>query len=206
MKISIFFDFWKPFEHSTFHRTLGKKSFTKKVPQNMFKTFLDSLGTILYVFGILNFLNFFENISKTRPSMEHWVKKFFQKNNPKTCSKDVWTFLGTVLGIFGIFKIFWFFENVSKTRPSMEHWAKKIFLISYPKTCSKHVCALLVNIFGHFRNFETFSIFWKHFEDSTLHGTLGKIIFSKKLPQNMFKTRLDILGRILVTFGILKIL
>ncbi len=36
------------------------------------------------------------------------------------------------------------------------------------------------NDFGHFWNFEIFLIFLKIFEDSTLHGTLGKIFFSKK--------------------------
>ncbi len=50
------------------------------------------------------------------------------------------------------------------------------------------------NDFGHFWIFEIFLIFLKIFEDSTVHGTLGKIFFSKKLPQNMFKTRLDTFG------------
>ena len=50
------------------------------------------------------------------------------------------------------------------------------------------------NDFGHFWTFEIFSIFWKHFEDSTLHGTLGKKKFTKKLPKNMFRTRLDTFG------------
>ncbi len=48
------------------------------------------------------------------------------------------------------------------------------------------------NDFGHFWIFENFLIFLKVFEDSTVHGTLGKkFFFSKKSPQNMFKTRLD---------------
>ncbi len=50
------------------------------------------------------------------------------------------------------------------------------------------------NDFGLFFNFEKFFIFLKIFEDSTLHGTLGKKKFSKKLTQNMFKTRLDTFG------------
>ena len=50
------------------------------------------------------------------------------------------------------------------------------------------------NDFGLFWNFEEFLIFLKIFEDSTLHGTLGKKKFSKKLTQNMFKTRLDTFG------------
>ncbi len=52
------------------------------------------------------------------------------------------------------------------------------------------------NDFGHFSIFENFLIFLKFFEDSTLHGPLGKKIFrkKKKLTQNMFKTRLDTFG------------
>ena len=50
------------------------------------------------------------------------------------------------------------------------------------------------NDFGHFCNFEKFLIFLKISEDSTLHGTLSKKKFRKKLTQNMFKTRLDTFG------------
>ncbi len=39
------------------------------------------------------------------------------------------------------------------------------------------------NDFGHFAIFEIFLIFLKIFEDSTLHGTLGKKFFRKKLPE-----------------------
>ena len=48
------------------------------------------------------------------------------------------------------------------------------------------------NQFGHFWNFESFLIFSKIFDNSNLQGTLGKKkTFSKKSPQNIFKTRLD---------------
>ncbi len=39
------------------------------------------------------------------------------------------------------------------------------------------------NDFGHFWNFENFLIFLKIFEDSTLHGTLGKNFFEKITPK-----------------------
>ena len=45
------------------------------------------------------------------------------------------------------------------------------------------------NDFGHFWNFENFLIFKKIFEDSNLHGTLGKKIpeiFDTKQVQNTF--------------------
>ncbi len=62
------------------------------------------------------------------------------------------------------------------------------------------------NDFEQFSNFENFLIILKIFEDSTLHEWhTGQNFFSKKLPQNMFKTRLDILGTILGIFGNLKI-
>ena len=46
------------------------------------------------------------------------------------------------------------------------------------------------NDFGNFWNFSIFLIFWNHFKDSTLHGTLGKKIFEKFTPkhvQNVFR-------------------
>ncbi len=50
------------------------------------------------------------------------------------------------------------------------------------------------NDFGHFWNFENFLIFLKIFEDSTVHGTLGKSFVFEKTPENMLKTRLDFFG------------
>ena len=96
------------------------------------------------------------------------AKLFFRKNQLKTCSKLVWTLLRTILGFFGILKFFFDFE--------------KFRLDTFG------------NDFGHYWIFEKFLIFWNIFDDSTLHGTLGKNFFSKISPQNMFKTRLDTFG------------
>ena len=57
----------------------------------------------------------------------------------------------------------------------------------------------ILGVFWILKNFK------KHFEDSTLHGTLGKKKFPKKVPQNMFKTLLDNLGTFLGVFGVLKL-
>ena len=78
------------------------------------------------------------------------------------------------------------------TRHSMEHW-HKIFQKNFTKTCSKHVWILLRTILGIFRILQFFLIFLKIFEDSNFHGKLGKS-FSKKLPQNTFRTPLDTFG------------
>ena len=81
------------------------------------------LGTILGIFELWNFFDFFENFRRLDPPW-NTGQKIFRKNYPKTSSKHVWTLLGTILGIFGILKIFGFFWKFSKNRPSMEHWAK----------------------------------------------------------------------------------
>ena len=76
----------------------------KKIPQNMFKTRFDNLGSILGIFGIMKIFRFFEIISKTRPSMEHWAKFFFEKY-PQNMFK-------TQLDTFGNdFTHFWNFEK-----------------------------------------------------------------------------------------------
>ena len=74
----------------------------------------------------------------------------------------------------------------------MENWAK-IFQKIFPKTCSKHVWILLGTIVGIFGILKIFRFFLKIFENSTFHGKVGKK-FSKSLPQNLFKTRLDTFG------------
>ena len=122
----IFLIFWRFFEDSTLHGTLGKKIVQKNYPKTCSKHVWTLLRTILGIFGIFKNFWFFEKFSKTRPSMEQWAKTFFRKNYPKTCSKQVWTLLGTILGIFGIFKFFWFFlKFFSKSLPhvlSPENW------------------------------------------------------------------------------------
>ncbi len=52
------------------------------------------------------------------------------------------------------------------------------------------------NDFEHFWKIENFLIFLKFFEDSTLHGTLGKKIFWKNYPKTCSKHVWTILGTI----------
>ena len=83
------------------------------------------------------------------------------------------------------------FKSRKSEKPCMEHLAKKL-----GKIASKHV----QNTFGHFWrrlwsiwNFENLLIFFEIFQNPTLHGTRGNF-FSKKMPQNMFKSSLDTFG------------
>ncbi len=61
------------------------------------------------------------------------------------------------------------------------------------------------NDFGRFWIFENFLIFLKIFEDSTVHGTLGKNFFRKNYPKTCSKHVWTLLGTILSNFRILKI-
>ena len=116
--------------------------FSKNLPQNMFKTRLDILGTVLGNFRVLKNSWFFENISKTRPSMEHWAKEFFRKKYPKTCSEHFWT----IWERFWAFLNFWKFIDLLKTLRRLDppwNTRQKDF---YEKIAPKHV----QNNFGQF--------------------------------------------------------
>ena len=112
-----FLIFLKIFDNSTLQGTLGKKTFSKKSPQNKFKTRLDTFGNDCGHFwnfeSFLIFLKIFED------STLHGTlgKKFFRKNRPKTYSKHGWTLLGTTVDIFGILKVFDFFEIFRRLDP-----------------------------------------------------------------------------------------
>ena len=194
-----FLEIWKIFSFftKTFRRldtpwNIGQKIFSKKLPRkHVQNTFGRFLGTIFGIFGNLKFFWFFENISKTRPSMEHWAKKLFGKITSKHVQNTFGHFWERFCAIMKFWKKFWFFENISKTRPSMEHWAKFFFGKITPKLV-QNTFGQFGNDFGHFWKFEKFLVFLqRHFEDSTLHGTLGKKFFRKNYRENMFKTRLD---------------
>ena len=58
--------------------------------------------------------------------------------------------------------------------------------------------------FGHFWNFESFLIFLKIFDNSTLHGTLGKKKFRKNRPKTCSKHVWTPLGTVSGIFAIFK--
>ncbi len=119
----------------------------------------------------------------------------------------------TRLDTFGNdFGHFWIFENflifLKNFEESTLHGTlgkSFVFEKKHPKNMFKTRLDTFGNDFGQFWNFENFLIFLKIFEDSTLHGTLGKTFFAEKLLQNMFKTRLDTFGNDFGIFGFLKI-
>ncbi len=118
----------------------------------------------------------------------------------------------TRLDTFGNdFGHFWIFENFliflkifedSLDRP----WntGQKNFSKNSPENMFKTRLDTFGNDFGHFRNFEKFLIFLKIFEDSTVHGTLGKKLFRKNHLKTCSKHVWTLLGTILGILGILK--
>ena len=169
----------------------------------MFKTLLDNLGTILGVFAILNFFKFFKNISKTRPSLEHWAKKFSRKNYPKNMFK---TRLDTFRNDFdhfwnfAKFLIFWNHFEDSSLHGTLR---KKNFRKKYPKTCSKYVWTIW-ELLRAFLEFWNFLKLFKNISKTRPSMDYCAKKFSKKIPQNVFKIRLDNLGTILGVFWILN--
>ena len=159
----------------------GQKNFKKITPKHVQNTF----GQMGNDFGrFFEVWKFFKNISKTRPSLEHWAKNFFIKITPKRVQNT----FGQIGNDFGRF---FNFENFLKTFRRLDppwNTRQKNFLKSTPK----HV----QNTFGQFGNdFGRFFEVWKFFKNiSKTRPSMehwARKIFSKKLPQNMFKTRLD---------------
>ena len=74
-----FLIFLKISEDSTLHGKLSKKSFRKKLTQNLFKTRLDTFGNDFGLFWNFEILIFFENFRRLDPPWNTEQKKF-QKN------------------------------------------------------------------------------------------------------------------------------
>ena len=221
-----FLNFLNFFEDSTLHGTLGNKLFWKKFP----KTHLDIWERFWTILELWIFFWFFSWIfSKSLPQnsspenwtqfssvrktdliflgsgiwthkfksgkskmhcMEHSTKKNL-KTSPQSLFKPRLDTFGNDSGHFLNFEKFFDFSKIFED--SMEHHPKKLFQENRPKTISKHVWILLQTILGLFG-------FLNFFEDSTLHGTLGKKFLSKRKPQNTFGH----LGTILDNFRTLK--
>ncbi len=86
----IFLIFLKIFEDSLDRPwNTGQKIFSKKSPENMFKSRLDTFGNDFGHFrNFENFLIFFENFRRLDTAWNTGQKFCFRKKHPKTCSKN----------------------------------------------------------------------------------------------------------------------
>ena len=98
-----FFDYFENFRKPDPPWNTGQIFFSRKLPQNMFKTSLDNFGNVFGHFCIFEMSLIF---SKTfDDSMEHWAKKYFQKNSPKT-RLDTWKRFWTFSELWNFFDFF----------------------------------------------------------------------------------------------------
>ena len=124
--------------------------------------------------------------------MEHWAKKIFRKKYPKYVQNTFRHFWERFRAFLQFLKNFDFFENFRRLDPPWNNGQK-----FFRKFAPKHV----QNTFGHFLGrFRAFLKFLKKFDIFENFRRLdppwnnGQKNFSKKLTQNMFKTRLDTFG------------
>ena len=179
----------------------AKKFFEKITPKHVQNTF----GHFWEPFWeFMDFWKFFyQKTFRRLDPMEHRAKNIFEKFTPKHVQNTFGQFGNDFARFWNFEKFLIFFKNISKTRSSMEHWTKKLFR----KITPKHVQNTLGHFreqFGHLWNFEFFLIFWNHFEDSTLHGTLGKKHFRKNYTKTCSKHVGQFGNDFWAFFGILK--
>ncbi len=94
----------------------------------MFKTRLDTFGNDFgHFWNFENFLIFFENFRKTRPSMEHWAIFFFEKKLPQNMFKTRLDTFGNDFGHFSIFENFLIFLKIFEDSILHGTLSKKIF-------------------------------------------------------------------------------
>ena len=156
----------------------AKKFFKKVTLKHLQNTFGHFWEGIWAFFDFWKFFDFFENFRRLDPPW-NTGQKFFSKKSPLNLFKTRWDTFWKYFGLFWNFEFFFDFENFRLDTFGDD--------------------------FGHFWIFETFLIFLKKFEDSTLHGTLGKKNFQKNHPKTSSKHVWTLLGTILGIFGILKI-
>ena len=115
--------------------------------------------------------------------MEHWAKKIFEKNTPKLVQNTFGHFWEQFWAFMELRNFFDLLKTFRRLDPPWNTGQKK-FSKNLPQNTFKTIFDTFGNDFGHFWSFEKFLIFRKHFEDSTLNGTLGK----KNLQKSYCKT------------------
>ena len=111
---------------------------------------------------------------------------------------------GNIFGHFWNFGTFLSFFEVLRSLEPPWNTGKKNFENFDPKQV-QNTFGYFWERFWAFLEFSNFLIFLKFFEDSTLHGTLGKKIFRKVCPKTRSKHIWILLGTILGILGNLKL-
>ena len=118
-------------------------------------------------------------VQKIWKALHGTLGKKFSKTSPQSLFKTSLDTFGNDSGQFLNFETFRRLDPPGNT-------GQKKFSINLPQNMFKTRLHNFGNDFGHLWNFESFRFFLKNFQDSKLHGTVGKNFLSKRKPQNTF--------------------
>ena len=194
------FDLFENFRRLDPPWNTGQKKFFEKITQNMSKTRLKTFGNDFRLCcnfeKFLIFLKIFDN-STLQGTLS---KKSFSEKSPQNTFGHFWERFRAFLHFLKIFDLF---ENFRRLDPPW-NTGQKIFFEKITQNMSKTRLKTFGNDFRLCCNFENFLIFLKIFDNSTLHGTMGKKNFRKNRPKTCSKHVWTLLGTILDIFGIFK--
>ena len=147
----------------------------------MFKTCFIAFGNVFGHFEKLKVFPVSWSFSKYRQSWVQWANFFPRKLPEKTISKLVWTLLGTFFDTFEFSKLRFCFHFVPIFDPAGHDDFKKS-----PRNMFEHCW---VRFWTFLKNWNIFDFFWIY---SNLDPPVcTSHLFSKKTPQNKFRTSLD---------------
>ena len=180
-----YLDFWHFFdcsqflEDSTLHGKLGK-NFSNKMPQNTFKSRVDTFGNAFgHLWNFENFLIFFESLRKLDPPWKNGPK-IFGKLAPKLVQNTFGYFWERFWAFLEFWNFFDFFENFWRLDPPWNTGQK------FRKNCPKITFRTSLDTYGtdfvHFCNFIFFFDFFENFRRLDLPWKTGPKIFGKLAP------------------------
>ena len=182
-----FFDFFENFRRLDPPWNTGQKFSSKKSPQNIFKTRLDTFGNDLghvWIFeNFLIFLKIFED-STLHGTLD---KKFFRKNHPEQLQNTFGHFLERFRAFLEFWNFFDFFESFRRLDPPW-NTGQKVLSKKSPWTTSKHVWTLLGMILDIFGLLKFFWLFWKFSKTRPSMEHWAKNFFKKNHPKHLQNT------------------
>ena len=182
--------FWKHFEDSTLHGTLGKNSLQKKYPKTCSKhvsTIWEQFWAFLDFWKIFDFLKTFRRLDLPWNTGQEKISK---KLPPKHVQNTFGLFWERIWAFLEFWKFFDFLKTFRRLDPPWNTGQKK-FTKNLPKNMFKTRLDTFGNDFGSFWNFENFFDFLKTFRSPKSRPSMehwAKKFFEKKYPQNVFKT------------------
>ena len=147
----------KIFDNSSLQGTLGKKTFSKKSPQNIFKTRLDTFGNDCgHFWNFESFFIFFENFRRLDPPWNTVQKKNFSKKLTQNMSKTRLKTFGNDFRLFCNFEKFLIFLKIFDNSTLQGTPSKKTFSEKSPQNMFKTRLDTFGKILGIFAILKVF--------------------------------------------------